>query len=251
MNHNDSPMNLYKTLLFFGTPGLLMYLGVSYLAPVFRQKGIPDIIGWPVIIWTPVIVLFIIIMILFFKQSERVSFKERFRFNPLSKKVLWITLIAFVVVQLLESLLAPTGAFLAQFAIFTPPMVIPDLFNPFYNFENGLSQLFGVTIKGNWWLVIFWIGWLIVNIGGEEILWRGYALPLQEKYFGKYAWLVNGLCWNILIHFFMRWNLIVLLPVSLLIPYLVQKYKNSWIGIIIHGTGNLLIFIILIPEIIS
>ena len=49
--------------------------------------------------------------------------------------------------------------------------------------------------------------WLIVNIGCEEILWRGYALPLREKVFGKYA----------------------------------------WIGVIIHGTGNLLMYVLLIP----
>jgi membrane protease YdiL (CAAX protease family) len=49
----------------------------------------------------------------------------------------------------------------------------------------------------------------------------------------------------------MRWNFIVLMPISLISPYLVQKYKNTWIGVIIHGTGNLLVFVILIPGIIA
>jgi membrane protease YdiL (CAAX protease family) len=88
-----------------------------------------------------------------------------------------------------------------------------------------------------------------VNIGGEEILWRGYALPLQEQAFGKHAWIVNGLCWNLLIHAFMWWNYIVLMPISLAIPYLVQRYRNTWLGIYIHGFGNLLVLAVLIPSI--
>lgn len=42
-----------------------------------------------------------------------------------------------------------------------------------------------------------------------------------------------------------------LLPVTLMVPYLSQKLDSTWPGIIIHGTGNLLVFIILIPAIIG
>ncbi len=106
-----------------------------------------------------------------------------------------------------------------------------------------------MTVNGAWWLIVYWLGWVVINIGGEELLWRGYALPRQEKVFGRYAWLVNGLCWNLLFHFFMNWNVLVLMPISLTIPYLVQKYQNTWIGIYIHGIGNLLFLLVLIPEI--
>lgn len=242
-------MNLYRSIIFFGIPGLLMFLGVYYLAPLLEKLGIPQIITWPALIWGPIVVLFVVVFVSFFHNPNRPSFKERFRFQKLARKEWLITLGAFVVVQALEIALTPTGAFFAEFSFFIVPTGIPDLFNPSFHVENGLSELFGIPLKGNWWLLLFWLGWLIINIGCEEILWRGYALPLQEKYFGKYAWMVNGVCWNLLIHFFMRWNFVVLTPISLMIPYLVQKYRNTWIGIIIHGIGNSLVYVILVPGI--
>ena len=247
----DNSMNFFYSLVFFGIPGLLMYLGVYYLTPILSLRGIPRIVSWTATIWGPIVILFIIVFVSFVRKSNRLTFKERFRFHKLTNKEWLIALGAFIVVQVLELALSRTGAFFSQFRFFSLPEGIPDFFNPTFKIADGLSQLFGVPIKGNWWLVLFWLGWLIINIGCEEILWRGYALPLQEKYFGKYAWLVNGICWNILIHFFMRWNFIVLMPISLITPYLVQKYKNTWIGVIIHGTGNLLFFVILIPGIMA
>lgn len=242
-------MTLFGSLLFFGIPGLLIAAGLYFLAPILTQSGVPRIVSWPLLIWGPVVILFVIVFVSFINTQNPSSFKERFRFRKLTQKEWFITIGAFIVVQILETILSPTGAFFAKFSFFSLPEGIPDLFNPNFQFEDGLTQLLGVPVKGNWWLLLFWAGWLIVNIGCEEILWRGYALPLQEKYFGKYAWIVNGICWNLLIHFFMRWNFLVLLPISLIIPYLVQRYQNSWIGVIIHGTGNLLVFVLLIPEI--
>jgi membrane protease YdiL (CAAX protease family) len=244
-------MNLMSSFLFFGIPGLLMYLGVYFLAPVLARHGVPRIVSWPVLIWGPIVVLSIVVLALFFRKPNRQSFKQRFRFRRLTKKQWLIALGAFVGVQVLELALSPTGAFFSQFQFFALPEGIPNFMNPTFKIEEGLSQLFGVSVKGNWWLILFWLGWLTINIGCEEILWRGYALPLQEKYFGKYAWLVNGICWNLLIHFFMKWNFLVLMPISLTIPYLVQRYKNTWIGIIIHGIGNALVFVLLIPGIMA
>lgn len=139
--------------------------------------------------------------------------------------------------------------FFAEYAFFSKPPVIPELFDPALDIGAGLATFFGVPVAGNWWLILFWLGWLAVNIGGEELLGRGCALPLQERVFGRYAWLVNGICWNLLIHAFMKWNFLTLMPISLAIPFLVQRYKNTWIGIYIHGLGNLMVLVILIPSI--
>ena len=244
-------MNLLSSLFFFGVPGLLMYLGIYFLAPILTQHSVRRIVSWPVLIWGPVVILFLVVLASFFLNPNRESFKEQFRFRKLTKKQWLIALGAFIGVQVLELTLSPTGALLSQFQFFALPEGIPDFFNPTFEIEKGLSQFFGISVKGNWGLILFWLGWLIINIGCEEILWRGYALPLQERYFGKYAWLVNGICWNLLLHFFMRWNFVVLIPVSLAIPYFVQRYKNTWIGVIIHGIGNALVFVFLIPGIMA
>ncbi len=81
----------------------------------------------------------------------------------------------------------------------------------------------GRIIPGNYIVLLLWTLWLVLNIGTEEFLWRGYALPRMEHKFGKYAWLINGLCRNIMIHYLMSWAFIALLPISLILPFTASK----------------------------
>ncbi|UCH96371.1 MAG: CPBP family intramembrane metalloprotease, partial [Candidatus Aminicenantes bacterium] len=242
------------SLLFFGIPGLLIFLGVYWLVPFLVNQGIPLISAYFLVIWGPIIVLFIIILRRWLhssKAGKKKTFKEYFNLRTLRGKA-WLWVIAgLLAAQVLEVLLSPSSKILARLLLFNPPEVLPEIFSPFFDPSAGLTRFMGVPVKGNWWLILFWCLWLIVNIGGEELLWRGYALPRQKKVFGKWAWLVNGLMWNLFIHFFMRWTFIALLPTTLIVPYLCQKLDSTWPGIIIHGTGNLLVFIILVPAVIS
>ena len=242
-------MNIYRSLYFFGAPGLAIFLGLYVGVPIAATYGIPLIVSWTTALWLPIIVQLAWIIYHLRKSVEQTAFLSIFRLRRLRRQDWLLIFFAFLAIQICEVLFSPTGRYLAEFSFFSTPPVIPELFDPQLKMEAGLSTFFGVPVKGNWWLVVFWLGWLVVNIGGEELLWRGYALPLQERAFGRYAWLVNGLCWNLLIHAFMRWNFITLMPISLAIPYLVQRYQNTWIGIYIHGLGNLLVLVILIPSI--
>lgn len=243
-------MGLLRSLIFFGVPGLLMALGVGKLVPVLLSANWPLIVAYPLAVWAPVIILLVAVFVCFFStRTGETAFASRFRFNRLSGKTWLIIVGGFIVVQALELVLSPTRRILAGFPPFSVPPTTPELFHPLLRIEDGLTTFFGVAVEGNWWLVVFWLGWLIVNIGAEEILWRGYALPLQEKVFGKWAWLVNGLSWNLLVHMFMPWSFISLIPTTLIVPYLVQRFQNTWIGIVIHGAGNVLVFVLLIPAI--
>ena len=49
----DNSMNLINSLLFFGIPGLLMYLGVYYLMPTLTSCDIPHIVSWTALNWGP------------------------------------------------------------------------------------------------------------------------------------------------------------------------------------------------------
>jgi membrane protease YdiL (CAAX protease family) len=250
----NSEMNFKNSLLFFGIPGLLMFLGSYWLVPFLVNRSVPLIAAYFLAIWGPIIGLFVIILRKFShsrKLDKHKTFKEYFNLKPLRGKA-WLWVIGgLLVTQALEILLAPCSKILAGLPLFNLPEILPELFSPSFDPAAGLTRFMGVPVKGNWWLILFWCIWLIVNIGGEELLWRGYALPRQVKVFGKWAWLVNGLMWNLLIHLFMRWTFITLLPTTLIVPYLSQKLDSTWPGIIIHGTGNLLVFVILIPAIIS
>lgn len=189
------------------------------------------------------------VLICYFRDPDRTSFSDRFRFKRVGG-ITWLwTVGGFLLVQGLELALVPTRRLLAELPFFSPPPFTPQLFHPLFSIEEGLTHLFGVPLAGNWWLVGFWLLWLLINIGGEEVLWRGYALPLQEKVLWRYAWLVNGLLWNFFVHAFMPWGYLTLLPVSLILPYLVQRSGNTWVGVILHGVGNLLVLVVIIPEI--
>ncbi|WOE76469.1 CPBP family intramembrane glutamic endopeptidase [Alterisphingorhabdus coralli] len=242
-------MSLTRSLLFFGIPGLAILLGIWFGVPAASARGITLIVSWSAALWLPIVAMLGWTVWRHQREGLRQSFRDRFWLNSIEGKHWIAIIIGLFIVQSSEILLSPTGAYLTQFPLFAPPEIIPELFDPSFTPETGLSTFFGIPVRGNWWLVLFWLGWLLVNIGGEELLWRGYALPLQERYLGKWAWLVNGLCWNLLVHAFMRWNVLTLMPVSLIIPFLVQRYRNIWIGIVIHGVGNALVLVILIPAI--
>lgn len=98
--------------------------------------------------------------------------------------------------------------------------------------------------SGNlWWIFLGWIPLYICNILGEELLWRGYVLPRQELVFGKSGWLVNAILW-LLFH----WStslpaMVLILPTTLIVPWMVQRRQNTWVGILIHGIFNAMGFI--------
>ena len=69
---------------------------------------------------------------------------------------------------------------------------------------------------------------------GEELVWRGYVLPRQEAAYGMWAWLVNGLLWNIPFHWYTLSNLFSDMPFYLILPFCVQRIQNTWFAVIIH-----------------
>jgi membrane protease YdiL (CAAX protease family) len=251
MPDRESKMGVIGSIIFFGIPGGLMVIGVRIFVPATLRAGWPLVISYPLFVWLPVILLLAFVLIRFFRDPDRETFSERFRLKKPSPKI-WLWIVGgFILVQALELAAVPTRAILARVSIFAPAPSTPQLFDPSFSIEGGLTRFFGVPVEGNWWLIGFWLLWLLINIGGEELLWRGYALPLQEKVFGRHAWIVNGLLWNFFVHAFMPWGYITLLPISLILPYLVQRHRNTWIGIVIHGVGNLLVLAVLIPGIIG
>ena len=129
--------------------------------------------------------------------------------------------------------------------------VLPALFDPRVALAVPPTEFMGVTLAGNWWVVAVWTGAFVVNIGGEELLWRGYLLPRQEAVFGRWAWLVNGLLWVVAVHAFMWWNLFGLLPTGLVTPYLVQRYGTTWAGVVVHGLGNALWLVLLVVGVVG
>lgn len=89
-----------------------------------------------------------------------------------------------------------------------------------------------------YWIFLVWLPYFFFNIAGEELMWRGYLLPRQQSAFGRWAWAVNGALWA-MFHAGIGWRIaIVLLPIEFVVPYIVQRRQNTWLGLIIHGIYN-------------
>jgi membrane protease YdiL (CAAX protease family) len=88
---------------------------------------------------------------------------------------------------------------------------------------------------GRYWILGAWLPFFVLNIAGEEFVWRGVVLPRQEVAFEGRAWLVNGLLW-LLFHAAFPWQVLVtLVPITLILPYVVQRRRSTRAGVIIHA----------------
>jgi membrane protease YdiL (CAAX protease family) len=203
---------------------ILMFGLTKYLIPYLSQiTGQETILFWFIVgglgIFLPLIITGIII--LKFEGISKQTWKERLRFRKITKRDLLWCFAGFIAVGVL-SVLIMKGLEIAigQF----------DHSPAFMSFEP-LS-------KGRYWLLLVWFPYWILNILGEEFLWRGVMLPRQEIAFGKYAWLIHGFGWG-LFHIAFGWQLLItLIPLIFIQSYIVQKTKNSWIGVIMHGGLN-------------
>jgi membrane protease YdiL (CAAX protease family) len=238
-----------ETLWYFLAVGVAIALGVHLAVPWLVARGVPLLFAFSGALFGPILAAVLVALAAYRRASgrwDRAAFVARFRLARPSRRE-WVVFVAAAVgVLLLEGLLEPVaGWFVATVSLPLPP-VLPALFDPRVSLAVPPTEFMGVTLAGNWWVVAVWTVAFVVNIGGEELLWRGYLLPRQEAVFGRWAWLVNGLLWVVAVHAFMWWNLVGLLPTGLVTPYLVQRYESTWAGIVVHGLGNALWFVLLV-----
>lgn len=129
----------------------------------------------------------------------------------------------------------------------------------------GVRLLVPLTVESGWPLILsyplFLWAPLLVLLTGVLIYFRrhrsaGTSFVAQFRLHpigGKtWLWVIGGFVLvqvAELILAFMPWGYFTLLPVSLILPYLVQRHGSTWIGIIIHGLGNLLVLAVIIPGI--
>jgi membrane protease YdiL (CAAX protease family) len=167
------------------------------------------------------------------------SFAVRYRLRKLNKRdLVWLAgLLAFSAVTYIG--LTFTAEWLSTRPGFVPPDFFPTELSPGGTGKLTPGEFMGFPLKGAWWvLVVYFFSWFF-NIFGEESWFRGYILPRQELTHRHFAWIIHGILFTCF-HFFWKWNLIVLLPGSLLLAYIVQRRKNTWIGILWHGFLNFL-----------
>lgn len=228
MTKDDSlkKLGLVSSFAIYIPAALLMYVLTKYLIPFLsKTTGQETILFWFIVaglgIFVPLIITAIIILKSEGFKISTNTWTQRLRFTKMTKKdVIW-TVTGILVVGILSGL------------------VMKGLEHIIGKFDHSPSFMtFEPLSKGRYWLLLVWVPYWILNIFGEEILWRGVMLPRQEIAFGKYTWLIHGFGWG-LFHVAFGWHLLLtLLPLIFIQSYIVQKTKNSWNGVIIHGVIN-------------
>jgi membrane protease YdiL (CAAX protease family) len=228
---NPKPMYLRQSLAYFGSFGLLLYFATHYGVPfLIRTFSFHPYLSWflmgGIFVMIP---LFVLAVYLYLKENSEASFSDfmaRYRFRKLNKMDLVWTVAALLFCILAAGLIfVVLTQFLDGFSM-----------SPSFMDSNSLSN-------HNWWIYLAWLPFFFFNIMGEECMWRGYIMPRQELVYGRWTWLVHGSFW-LLFHIPFGFQLMITVaPVIYVESYVVQKRRNTWTGVLIHGVFNALGFL--------
>lgn len=245
--------DLLLTFCIFVISSLLITVSIYIIIPMFMKTGLLFGEAYLFCFYFPFFILFIGSIIIFKLENNKWDLKtffKRLRLNRLDKNTLIWTIIFLFIVSFGYLCASIIGKYIANNIDFlSPPDFMPGGLNPNKSMQPG--YFFDVPLSGKWWFAIaYFVGWFF-NIFGEEFMFRGILLPMNEKTFGNNAWIFQGILWGFW-HIYWKW---IFLPfiflVSLPLLYVVYKKKNTWISIIIHGTLNIIPLIYIVIEVIK
>ena len=235
------PLGFGKAIILFGVPALglrwSMYSGMAWLT----EAGVVAFDAFIVAFVVPLALLFCAALIAAQQEQKPLNWsflKQRFRFQPLSRRGWLLTGACFLLGFLGSGLFGLSAGWLAQLPGFAPPAVFPEVIDPRAAPSLAYSTFMGQELAGNWRVVGLYLVLLFFNIMGEELWWRGYILPRQEQVYGARTWLIHGLMWWGFHLVFYPWQLLGLLPLCLALSYAVVRTRSIWPGIVIHSLSN-------------
>jgi len=220
------PINLRYSAALFGSAALLLALTIRFVLPALSGTKQAE----PVLLWfaaagigvfVPLVLCGWVILYREKPSMGSAGWMERLHLRPMARED-WIWAFGG---------LSAAGILTAGLVV-----VLREL-----GYDAGLHPSFMAMeplTPGRFWILAVWLPFFLVNILGEEFLWRGVVLPRQEIALGSRAWLVNGIGW-LLFHLSFPWQVLVtLIPTTLILPYVVQRRGNTWIGVVIHAALN-------------
>ena len=243
-NSNLRPMPVWESLLYFFVITLLIILCFYVVRPYLEQMGLNEypayllslsIVGVVMLVWT------FVVLRCEGNLKNRDTFLNRLRLKGFTPRILGWSVGLGLLMFLATAIFSPLISRLISDGLLPIPDRIPDFINPLK--QLSVSQIKNQLISQG---VVFFIPIvLILNIFGEEFFWRGVVFPRQELRHGKITFIIHGLIWAFT-HLFQYWLIFPILIGSLALSYLVQRTKNTYIGIVAHLINNVLPFIIMI-----
>lgn len=221
------------TLLPFLLASAMLYFVTHVAIPLLSQSsGQEPIIFWFLMAGAKVFLPMMIATVVFIHRESHLQqettlrelhriWQERLRFRSMSRADWWWTLGALASIAVLSALIT-----------LSIRATMPEA-----SLHPSFMHLAPLT-PNRYWLLGLWFPYWLLNIMGEEMLWRGVLLPLQERALGHYAWLLNALGWLLFHLAFGGVLVLTLVPILLILPAVVQKRQNSWVGVVIHGGLN-------------
>ena len=219
-------MGLGLSTVIFGGAALLMWISTRIAIPFsHRITDVEPVLLWFVVsglgVFTPLLFLSFWLLHREGALSQPSLWRERLRFHRMNGRDWLWALGALVSIGIMSA------GLMYAIEMFTGRM---DHQPPFMAFEP--------LTPGRYWLLTVWFPFWLLNIMGEEILWRGVILPQQEGAFRRSAWLANGTGW-LLFHLAFGWQLLItLLPILFILPYVTQRRRNSWVAVVVHAGLN-------------
>ena len=248
-------MSIWLQILIFGITGLVIYVGVYVVVPKRIKQGHAVIVSFFGSLWLPVLLLtptaFLLYVYLEGGSFNLQSIMTRFRFTAITGSDWFWVLGGIFVTVVADQLLAPIGKKLAKVKVLSPPDYLPAPFNPLKPLTIPLKQFFDVNLPGNWKFLLIFIPLHLAAMVSEEVMWRGFLLPIQENMFGNYAWVINGLLWAWLVHAILKWHFIGMLPGMLAAPFVAQMTGSTWSAVIVHVIPNSILWILLLWGVLS
>lgn len=240
-NSTIKPMSLGISLLFFGVPALVFFFGFHVVMPALIKGGFTPFYAYFVGMGIPLALMVVASLVAYRKEGNLMAwdaFKKRFRLHRLSLKMWLLTIGAFIAIFILYGIAIKINVIVLNTGIIPMPSSLPAWLDTTGGIPSmtAMDQAFG-GLSGNWLALFSYFIFLCFNVIGEEFWWRGYILPRQELAFGKWTWVFHGCLWTFF-HAFKWWDFLGILPLTLLLPFLVWKFKNNTIGIVIHFLIN-------------
>jgi membrane protease YdiL (CAAX protease family) len=213
------PMPFWQSLIFFGIPALVAAAGQYVLYPFFMSLGIAEETAYhcqALVVFTFLLGAALVAHVVEGNPLVWSSFRRRFRLFGLDGRG-WKWTLGGLITQGLLSLMATVLAIQVYDLLkFTPSDISPS--GPMMNLP----------------LMAFVLS---MNSISEELWWRGYVLPRQERQHGRYTWAIHGVLWAFF-HAFKWWAVPFMLITTWIIPFVSQRIGNTTPGIIIHLVLN-------------
>jgi membrane protease YdiL (CAAX protease family) len=215
-----------QTAILFGGGALLLFAVTHGVIPALIERTTIE----PILLWFGAAGLGVFLPLLLIGVA--LLRQEGVRLNSGS----WCERLRFVRMTRADWLWTIVGV-LAVAVLAAKSVLLMKIFFGFVNLQPSFLRLEPLA-PDRYWILAVWLPFFLINIMGEEFLWHGVMLPRQEAAFGRWAWLANGLGWLGFHVAFGPSVLFVLWPTTLIIPYIVQRQGNTWIGVLIHSALN-------------